>query len=226
MPRAAAAVATWTKVAPTASPSGRFKAAMAYDRATKQLVLFGGGTSGGSVFGDSWTWDGATWTQLTPVTSPSARAGAGMAYDVASGQLIMFGGNTGGAPSGETWSWTGTNWVQLHPATSPPPEAGAAMAYDSATVEDSLVRRLRTGALERDLGLERLELGQAHAGDGSSSARHRRDRLRRRDGSTRDVRRRRQPRVSRRHMALERLQLGAEDAPCQPWPSWRSDADL
>ena len=106
---------------------------MAYDQVTKQLVLFGGGASGGGVLGDTWTWDGANWSQQAPVASASARAGAGMAYDVWSGQLIMFGGNTGGSPSSETWSWTGTNWVRLHPATSPPPEAGVAMAYDAAT---------------------------------------------------------------------------------------------
>ena len=60
---AAAPVATWTRVAPAASPSGRFKAAMAYDQATKQLVLFGGGVSGGGVLGDTWTWTGANWTR-------------------------------------------------------------------------------------------------------------------------------------------------------------------
>ena len=130
---ASAAVATWTNVAPAVSPPGRFKAAMAYDGATKQLVLFGGATSGGaSMLGDTWTWGGANWTHRAPRTSPSARAGAGMAYDAASGQLILFGGTTG-TPSGETWSWTGSTWVQLHPAMSPPPQSGGTLAYDPAT---------------------------------------------------------------------------------------------
>lgn len=129
---AAAAVSTWTSVTPATSPSGRFKAAMAYDPATKQVVLFGGATLANGVLGDTWTWNGANWTQQTPLTAPSARGGAGMAYDASSRQLILFGGNTGSA-SGETWTWTGTTWAQLQPATSPPAASGAAMAYDPAT---------------------------------------------------------------------------------------------
>ena len=94
---------TWTKQAPAASPSARVDAAMAYDAATGNLVLFGGDGDHG-VGGDTWTWDGSTWTKQAPAASPPAREGAAMAYDAATGNVVLFGGE---APSvlGDTWTW-------------------------------------------------------------------------------------------------------------------------
>ena len=58
---------TWTQQSPATHPSARYGASMAYDRATGQLVLFGGAiNSGKTTFGDTWTWNGTTWTQLSP----------------------------------------------------------------------------------------------------------------------------------------------------------------
>jgi hypothetical protein len=58
---------TWTRQSPAAHPSARYGAAMAYDQATGQLVLFGGAIRGGKVtYGDTWTWNGTTWTRLSP----------------------------------------------------------------------------------------------------------------------------------------------------------------
>jgi hypothetical protein len=49
---------TWAKQNPAAQPSARVSTAMAYDAATRNVVLFGGvGIAGGSVpSGDTWTW--------------------------------------------------------------------------------------------------------------------------------------------------------------------------
>jgi len=49
---------TWTKQHPAAHPLARSNAAIAYDAATRNVVLFGGvGIAGGSIpFGDTWTW--------------------------------------------------------------------------------------------------------------------------------------------------------------------------
>ena len=49
---------TWAKQNPAAHPSARASAAMAYDAATGNVVLFGGvGVAGDSVpFGDTWIW--------------------------------------------------------------------------------------------------------------------------------------------------------------------------
>jgi hypothetical protein len=115
---------TWVQqLTGNAGPSYRSLAAMAYDPATKQTVLYGGFADQGT-FGDTWTWDGLSWTQQQPNTSPPALDKAMLAFDDASHQLILFGGE-GNGPGGpqyfnETWSWDGSTWTQLSPPASPP----------------------------------------------------------------------------------------------------------
>jgi len=55
---------TWTKQTPTASPSARQGASMAYDAATRNIILYGGhGHFGcpcdGVYFGGTWAWGGS-----------------------------------------------------------------------------------------------------------------------------------------------------------------------
>ena len=104
---------------------------MAYDPATKQLVLFGGRVV--NIVNQTWTWDGRTWTQASPATSPPAREGATMAYDPAIGRLVLFGGVGASSELNDTWTWDGRTWTQASPATSPPARWGASMAYDPAS---------------------------------------------------------------------------------------------
>ena len=125
---------TWTPLSPATSPAARYGAAMGYDQATGQLILFGGQVTGTGRGGDTWDWNGTTWTPLSPATSPPAREGASMAYDQATGQLILFGG-IANSELNDTWAWTGTTWTPLSPATSPPARGNAAMAYDPALGE-------------------------------------------------------------------------------------------
>jgi len=124
---------TWTQQHPATSPSARWGAAMAYDAATGNVVLFGGGDSQHN-FGDTWVWDGSTWTKQSPATSPSARWGAAMAYDAATGNVVLFGGLAGRHPRElhDTWVWDGSTWAKQSPATSPPARTNAAMTYDVA----------------------------------------------------------------------------------------------
>jgi hypothetical protein len=126
---------TWTRQHPATSPSPRTGAAIVYDGATGQLLLFGGSrypfTQGGFL-GDTWAWNGTTWTQLHPATSPPARHNADMVYDQARHEVILFGGYDG-SYLGDTWAWNGTTWTQLHPATSPPPRDTHSLVYDPAT---------------------------------------------------------------------------------------------
>jgi hypothetical protein len=122
---------TWAKQHPAASPSARVSAAMVYDPATGNVVLFGGG--GNSTFNDTWTWNGSTWTKRHPATSPSVRTSAQMVYDPATGNVVLFGGQAGGTSLGDTWTWNGTTWTQQNPAASPPTTYGGAMDYDAAT---------------------------------------------------------------------------------------------
>jgi hypothetical protein len=106
---------------------------LADDRATGQVVLFGGYDQSGNYFGDTWTWDGRTWTQQHPVDSPSPRAAMGMGYDQATGQVVLFGGADAYVTYGDTWTWDGTDWILQHPVTSPQPANAASMAFDSRT---------------------------------------------------------------------------------------------
>ena len=113
----------WTRLHPAHNPVSRTDAAIAYDPATRQVVLFGGdGIT--SFMDDTWTWNGGDWTQQHPANSPPARVGASLAYDAATGQLVLFGGtHTPGfnVPDlNDTWIWTGSTWVQQHPVTAPP----------------------------------------------------------------------------------------------------------
>ena len=107
---------------------------MAYDAATKQLLLFGGYNG---VLGDvngTWRWTGAKWQPLTPVHSPTARQGAVMVFDDATNQLILFGGYLDtGAGFSDTWSWDGTDWTELSPAKHPADLGDASAAYDPAS---------------------------------------------------------------------------------------------
>ncbi len=126
---------TWTKQHPARSPSARTGAAIVYDPATRQLLLFGGsakpGTEGG-YNGETWTWTGATWRRLHPATSPPARHNADMIYDAGSQDVILFGGYDG-SYLGDTWSWNGTTWTQLSPASSPSPRDSESLVYDPAS---------------------------------------------------------------------------------------------
>jgi hypothetical protein len=114
---------SWAKRMPAHSPSPRDYAAIAYDGATKQLVLFGG-SNGGTSYNDTWTWDGSDWTQLHPAHSPPL--GGFMVYDAALSELVLFNRD-------EQWIWSGTDWTE---------ESGGygyyvpgSIAYDPATKE-------------------------------------------------------------------------------------------
>lgn len=85
----------WQQQSPATSPSARDGAAMAYDAAHGQVVMFGGDDSSGNPLKETWTYDGVTWTHQFPATSPSARRDASMTYDAAHNQVVLFGGTDG-----------------------------------------------------------------------------------------------------------------------------------
>jgi hypothetical protein len=109
---ASSAPPTWTKQHPAASPSARWDAGMAYDAATGNIVLFGGGSDGDKSLGDTWTWDGSTWTKQHPAARPFTRAYAAVAYDAATSNIVLFGGLHFGCPCTgylrSTWTWGGS----------------------------------------------------------------------------------------------------------------------
>jgi len=140
VPQVGVPTGPWVRANPPAGPGGREGAAMAYDAASGEVVLFGGTgcperCPNLPVFGDTWTWDGGTWTRRQPSASPSARYHATMAYDAARGVIVLFGGaRPGFNPDqlGDTWTWDGRTWIEQHPTVSPSAREGASMAFDTA----------------------------------------------------------------------------------------------
>jgi hypothetical protein len=126
--------ATWAQLHPATSPSARVGAALAYDPATSQLLLFGG--AGGIELGDTWNWTGSTWSKLNPPTTPTARSFPALAYDTATAQFLLQGGATTAGAVSEQWAWTGSSWVKQSPLSMPTPARyGRAMTYDPATTQ-------------------------------------------------------------------------------------------
>lgn len=136
---------SWQRITvPSSSPGKRDYAAIAYDEARHEVVVFGGiiyDQSGNSVrTNDTWTWDSRSWTLQHPTTPPPTRAFTQMAYVSSIGKVVLFGGqhvDQGVDPGSitvtdlnDTWAWDGTNWTQLSPTNSPPGRESHSLAYD------------------------------------------------------------------------------------------------
>jgi hypothetical protein len=133
------------------TPPERSDAALAYDRETGQVVMFGGLGDNGSL-GDTWIWSGTDWTQERLSPSPLSRFGASMVYDPKLHGLVLFGGEPDQpittSEQGDldaTWLWTGTGWKRIDTRHDPTANSLAgigvlgAMAYDAATGDVILV---------------------------------------------------------------------------------------
>jgi hypothetical protein len=114
-------------------PPARMEAAMVYDSARKQMVLFGGRLDYdyGPILGnDTWAYDGTAWWPVPSDTAPSARQHHAMAYDARRDRVVLFGGDT--ETSGrldETWEFAGDSWLSPAPPRNPPGRSGAYMTF-------------------------------------------------------------------------------------------------
>lgn len=133
---------TWTPLNSRVMPELRAGAAMAYDAATKTVVLFGGSRTGFS--NATWTWGGRSWTKRHPTTSPPPSQGAVMAYNPPTRTVVLFSGVGNGYAAGtskpfdETWIWNGRNWSKRHPRTSPPRAHNFVFSLDPSSGNDIL----------------------------------------------------------------------------------------
>jgi hypothetical protein len=102
----------------TLGPSPRCRCAMTYDRARKRMLLFGGVRNDGTIFNDTWEWDGIVWTQAADF-GPDVRCNHTMAYDenhktvVLFGGIVAYGATEHGPPKNDTWEWDGEYWIQV-----------------------------------------------------------------------------------------------------------------
>lgn len=126
--------ATWKQLSIN-NVASRRGAAMAYDIAHDQMVMFGGKTSGmfALALGDTALFAGQSWLEASPRTLPVSRTRASLAYDSVRNRVVMFGGSdvNGSHFFNETWLWDGHDWQQANPTTSPPARDGATMVFDS-----------------------------------------------------------------------------------------------
>jgi hypothetical protein len=149
---------TWTQQFPPVSPPARFDHAMAYDVATRTVVVFGGFDSAGNPLGDTWAWDGnaRSWTQQFPTAAPSPRVDANSAYDGRFGEIVLFGGfncQSNCEFFADTWTWDGSTWKLRQPANSPPDRYAAGMAYDVSEKEIVMFGGFSSGPARNDTWL-------------------------------------------------------------------------
>jgi len=116
----------------TMTPLPSDYAAMAYDSARRESIVFGGRRP--EAHDEMWRYDGSTWLQLTPANRPLARFGHAMTFDAARNVTVVYGGTgPGDLKYADTHEWDGTSWVAKG-STPPFPklEDYPAMAYDAA----------------------------------------------------------------------------------------------
>jgi len=109
-------------------PRPRAGHAMTYDATRRRVVLFGGDSLDGRLFGDTWEWDGESWTQVQDI-GPSGRTFHAIAFDTIRRRSVLFGGRNANGLLGDTWEWDGENWTQVADS-GPAKRLGHAMAFD------------------------------------------------------------------------------------------------
>ena len=125
-------------------PSGRGYHAMAYDRESRRVILFGGQTGNPTnnlkeVFKSDETWafdpESNRWQEMLPKASPPGMSANAIAYDCESDRIIIHGGagtsdNYEDWVLYETWAYDFNNntWARM---ADGPPRLGHRMAYDS-----------------------------------------------------------------------------------------------
>ena len=158
-----------------AVPSGGgFAMTWAGDIFGYDVVLFGGGTTAGTLSGVTYHFNtgGADWTAGAE-TGPIARSYHAMAFDEKNGRVLLFGGwdptaACAGASNGccrDTWSWYGNAWTQVSTA-GPSARCGHTMAYD--TERQQVV--LFGGRTKYDCGTTACEVNDTWAWNGTAWA--------------------------------------------------------
>ena len=135
----------WTLQSPANSPAARISPSMMYDPVPGNLVLYGGiaSSSGGTIYSDTWVWNGSNWT-LEPMSAPpAAREGAYSVFDTATNNVVMFGGYGYSIGfSSETWSYEIGGYTAY---TSPVATAAALTPVNFTVVTSGTLPTFSTG---------------------------------------------------------------------------------
>jgi len=134
---------SWTEIHPAATPSARHRHSMAYHSQGK-VLLFGGGQSDDTPYGDTWIYDVAAnnWTEVTTSTSPSPRVYGRLVYNSRDKVIEVFGGKEKTGP--DTYVYHNDTWIfdplvnewkrqePLYPDGTPVKRDQHALAYEQA----------------------------------------------------------------------------------------------
>ena len=143
---------TWTQLSPSSGPPPRTDAAMTWDNASGEAVLFGGCADSNCslVLNDTWTYSAGSWTNVTAGPSPAARGGADFSYDAVDGYDLLFGGVSPAGRFNDSWSFHDGNWTNLTAAVAPPARTFALSEYDPALELVVLYGGENAGVLDSD----------------------------------------------------------------------------
>ncbi|MCI4326665.1 MAG: PKD domain-containing protein [Thermoplasmata archaeon] len=135
----------WTNITGTGPSPGLSNAALAYDGAENETILFGGISSHTQrAVNETWAYRNGSWVNLTSTAGPAPPPVLDMAlaYDSADGYLVAWGGHfQGSCPTSfpdcnATWAFESGRWKLLDTAGAPaPPEDDSglpSLTYDAA----------------------------------------------------------------------------------------------
>ena len=124
----------WTNLTGSlrAAPTARTAFEMVYDPDLSAIVLFGGLSTLGSAFGDTWEFASGAWRHLSLNASPPARWGQGMVYDPSVPGIVLFGGRDPSGFFNDTWMFNASGWTQIATSGPAPPARTGSMVYDGA----------------------------------------------------------------------------------------------
>ncbi len=122
------------------SPPARSGAAMSYDSATGDVVLFSGesgpvGSGSADLLSDTWLWNGSSWSQPKTKTEPPPRSGGASTDDPNLGGVLLLGGSGATGPLAGNWVWSDNGWSKLSTTAAMPPLEGLTAAFSSALGE-------------------------------------------------------------------------------------------
>jgi hypothetical protein len=126
------ATGAWTNRTPAGTkPSPRAGASMVYDSVHKNFVIFGGRSTSGFNYEDTWVWDPGSGTFTDATTAgPSARSQHSMVFEKSTGKVLLFGG---GRANGGSSIWPETYFygdpLQRPPAGNSPDGTGLVLAF-------------------------------------------------------------------------------------------------
>lgn len=117
-------------------PTARTQARMVFDRASSNVILFGGESPTDSAtkqaysLNETWAWNGARWLRLFPAHSPAGRSAFPFVYDTNRNRALLFGGGAGKVDFDDTWAWQNGDWTEIITPNKPAPRVYAGGAYD------------------------------------------------------------------------------------------------